>query len=128
MVFLNYLFLDKKNFNPSPWQYNINERQVTSHRFENTTFGKDIKETLKEIKQSPGPADYRTEDHRVLSLAERTEKRAPRNSMIQIRPASRDWSFAVPLSGDPFSPFGALKTASRMMRQKRIKIQASHFI
>jgi hypothetical protein len=63
---------------------------VVSHRFENTTFGMDIKQTMKEIKQSPGPADYNTEDRRYESLAQKAQRRVPYNSMMQIRPASRD--------------------------------------
>ena len=82
--------LDKNNHNPSPCQYDINENQVVLHRYENTTFGMDVKQTMKEIKQSPGPADYNTEDRRYEVLAQKAERRAPHNSMIQIRPASRD--------------------------------------
>lgn len=97
---------------------------VKTSRFTNITFGKDVKVTLKDIERTPGPADYNTEDRRTTA----SEMRGTRHSQMQLRPASRECSFAVPLSGEPFSPFGALKSASRVMRKKRLKLQAKHFI
>jgi len=89
----------------------------------NITFGKDIKITKKKIPQTPGPGDYSAKlSKRIAS------KITSRRPSAQIRPTSRECSFAVPLSGEPFSPFGALKRASRMVRRKRVKLQASQFV
>ena len=124
MVTNKFNILDKTKAGPAPGQYNPNDTIVRDTKFNSITFGKDVKITAKEIKRCPGPADYNTMDNRKTI----SDSRFHHKELIQLRPKSREWSFAVPLSGDPFSPFGELKNANRILRKRRAKLQAEHFI
>ncbi|CAI2374685.1 unnamed protein product [Moneuplotes crassus] len=117
-------YFDQKSPNPPPTHYTLKENATKCSKFLNITFGKDIKSTLKEIPQSPGPADYYpAKRRRTRSIAKSRKSHA-----IQLRPTSRECSFAVPLSGDPFSPMGGIKSATKAFRRKRAKAHGLNFI
>ena len=79
--------------------------------------------TMKEIRQTPGPSDYKTGSRPNTSKPKIKVKQTE-----HIRPSSRECSLAVPLSGEPFSPFGALKKATRIMRKNRAKLTLMDFV
>ncbi|CAI2374448.1 unnamed protein product [Moneuplotes crassus] len=117
-------YFDKKSPNPPPTQYTLNEKAVKCTKFMNVSFGKDIKSILKDIPQTPGPADYETVKRRESKSIVKSRK----SHVMQLRPTSRECSLAVPLSGEPFSPLGALKRASRIIKRKRAKMLGLDFI
>ena len=119
----NNNFIDRTKSGPAPTQYTPNDDCIKDTKFNKISFGRDVKVTAKDIKISPGPADYTTINRKLAA-----QIKAIQRPSLQLRPSSREWSFAVPLSGEPFSPFGELKTVSKILTKRRSKLLSSQFI
>ena len=73
--------IDKNNHNPPPTQYEVNENSVKWQKFTNITFGRDIKCTQKAIPQTPGPADYKTQQRKTAISNFRRRKGRSRSDL-----------------------------------------------
>ena len=83
---------------PGPADYSVEEKLVTSGRFNDIGFGYGDRPNLKEIKLSPGPGDYR--------LPEFTDRYSPRLLKIKKRKCKYFCLKLVSPMNDPFkSPY-----------------------
>eukprot|EP00347_Sterkiella_histriomuscorum_P020516 403337502 len=96
---------------PAPNKYNPSDDKIKSQRYSEIALGYGDKMlghyAITKRQKTPGPGQYKYEDHSDMSPRSRKSHRSQLNSM-DLRPQARECSFALAHSGDPFTVQGAI--------------------